>query len=86
MAELEQCGLVLRIRNIDQDDYEGTALMYRLINKFGMYFTPALITENVKIDRVLHKDPIITNHFGHWDTECLSFSLEPAPSDHFATY
>jgi len=42
MAELERRGLVLRVRNIDQDAYEGTALMYRLIDKFGMYFAPAL--------------------------------------------
>jgi 4-hydroxy-3-polyprenylbenzoate decarboxylase len=86
MAELERRGLVLRVRNIDQDAYEGTALMYRLIDKFGMYFAPALVMENVKIDGVWHKGPIITNHCGHWDTECLSFGIEPVPNDHFATY
>ena len=86
MAELERRGLVLRVRNIDQDAYEGTALMYRLIDKFGMYFAPALVMENVKIDGVWHKGPIVTNHCGHWDTECLSFGLEPVPNDHVATY
>jgi len=86
MAELERRGLVLRVRNIDQDAYEGTALMYRLIDKFGMYFAPALVMENVKIDGVWHKGPIVTNHCGHWDTECLSFGLEPVPNDHIATY
>ncbi|MFM7395595.1 MAG: UbiD family decarboxylase domain-containing protein [Gammaproteobacteria bacterium] len=86
MAELERRGLVLRVRNIDQDAYEATALMYRLIDKFGMYFAPALIMENVKIDGVWHKGPIVTNHCGHWDTECLSFGLEPVPNDHIATY
>jgi 4-hydroxy-3-polyprenylbenzoate decarboxylase len=86
IAELERRGLVLRVRNIDQDAYEGTALMYRLIDKFGMYFAPALVMENIKIDGVWHKGPIITNHCGHWDTECLSFGIEPVPNDHFATY
>ena len=86
IAELERRGLVLRVRDIDQDAYEGTALMYRLIDRFGMYFAPTLVMENVKIDGVWHKGPIITNHFGHWDTECLSFGLEPIPGDHVATY
>lgn len=86
MAELERRGLVLRVRDIDQDAYEGTALMYRLVDKFGMYFAPALVMENVKIDGKWHKGPIIANHCGHWDTECLAFGLEPVPDDHVATY
>jgi len=86
MAELERRGLVLRVRDIDQDAYEGTALMYRLIDRFGMYFAPALIIENVKIDGVWHKGPIVTNHCGHWDTECLTLGIEPVPNDHVATY
>jgi 4-hydroxy-3-polyprenylbenzoate decarboxylase len=86
MAELERRNLVLRVRNIDQDAYEGTALMYRLIDRFGMYFAPALVMENVRIDGRWYKGPIITNHFGHWDTECLSFGLQPVAGDHIATY
>lgn len=86
IAELERRNLVLRVRNIDQDAYEGTALMYRLIDRFGMYFAPALVMENVRIDGRWYKGPIITNHFGHWDTECLSFGLQPVAGDHVATY
>ena len=86
MAELERRNLVLRVRNIDQDAYEGTALMYRLIDRFGMYVAPALVMENVRIDGRWYKGPIITNHFGHWDTECLSFGLQPVAGDHIATY
>jgi 4-hydroxy-3-polyprenylbenzoate decarboxylase len=86
MAELERRNLVLRVRDLDQDAYEATALMYRLVDRFGMYFAPALVMENVKIDGHWHKGPIIANHFGHWDTECLSFGIEPVPGDHVATY
>ena len=50
--------------------------MYRLIDRFGMYFAPTLYMENVKIDGVWYKGPIITNHFGHWDTECLTLGVE----------
>jgi 4-hydroxy-3-polyprenylbenzoate decarboxylase len=86
IRELERRGLLLKVRDIDQDRYEGTALMYRLIDRFGMYFAPALYMENVKIDGKWHKGPIITNHFGHWDTECLTFGVEPVPGDHIRTY
>jgi 4-hydroxy-3-polyprenylbenzoate decarboxylase len=86
IAELDKRGLVLRVRDIDQDAYEGTALMYRLIDRFGMYLAPTLIMENIKIDGVWHKGPIIANHFGHWDTECLALGVEPVAGDHFATY
>jgi 4-hydroxy-3-polyprenylbenzoate decarboxylase len=86
IAELDRRGLALRVRDVDQDAYEGTALMYRLIDRFGMYFAPVLILENVKIDGKWHAGPIITNHFGHWDTECLSFGIEPIAGDHVATY
>lgn len=86
ITELDRRGLVLRVRDIDQDAYEGTALMYRLIERFGMYFAPVLMMERVKIDGVWHPGPIIANHFGHWDTECLAFGVEPVPGDHIATY
>lgn len=86
MAELQRRGLVLRIRDVDQDAYEGTALMYRLVDRFGMYFAPALLMENIRIDGRWHKGPVIANHCGHWDTECLSFGLEPVAGDAYATY
>lgn len=86
LAELDRRGLVLTVRDVDQDAYEGTALMYRLIDRFGMYYAPVLVMENVKIDGEWHAGPIITNHFGHWDTECLSFGIEPVAGDYVATY
>lgn len=86
VRELDRRGLLLKVRNIDQDRYEGTALMYRLIDRFGMYFAPALYMENVRIDGKWHKGPIITNHFGHWDTECLALGIEPVRGDHIRTY
>ena len=86
VRELERRGLLLKVRDIDQDQYEGTALMYRLVDRFGMYFAPTLHMENVKIDGIWHKGPIIINHFGHWDTECLALGLEPVPDNPFATY
>ena len=84
--ELERRGLLLKVRDIDQDQYEGTALMYRLVEHYGMYFAPTLYIENIKIAGRWHKGPVIANQCGHWDTECLTFGLEPVLGDHVATY
>lgn len=86
IAELDRRGLTLRVKDVDQDAYEGTALMYRLIDRFGMYHAPTLVMENVRIDGVWHRGPIVSNHFGHWDTECLALGVEPIVGDAFATY
>jgi len=86
IRELDRRGLLLKVKDVDQDQYEATALMYRLVDRFGMYFAPTLLIENIRIDGKWHKGPIICNHFGHWDTECLTFGIEPVPGDHIATY
>lgn len=86
IRDLEKRGLVLKVRDIDQDKFELTALVYRLIDKFGTYEAPTVFAENVKIDGVWHKGPIIANHYGHWDSECLTYGVEPVVGDGKATY
>lgn len=86
VGELDRRGLLLKVRDVDQDQYEATALMYRLVDRFGMYFAPTLQLENVRIDGTWHRGPIIVNHFGHWDTECLAFGVEPVAGNPVATY
>ena len=86
IRELDRRGLLLKLRNLDLDSYQATALMYRLVDRFGMYEAPTLYMENVKIDGKWMKGPVISNHYGHWDTECLVFGMNPVPRDPFATY
>jgi 4-hydroxy-3-polyprenylbenzoate decarboxylase len=86
VAELERRGLVLRIPRIDQDAYEATALMYRLIDRFGLYHTPALIFEQVKINGQWVRGPVIANQYGHYFTEAVSLGMEPVMNDGRATY
>jgi 4-hydroxy-3-polyprenylbenzoate decarboxylase len=77
VAALEAHGLVLRFDRVDQDRFEGAAIVYALIDKYGWYDAPAVIFENVKEDGKWIKGPVIVNHMGHWDTECITFGLEP---------
>lgn len=74
---LESRGLLLRVPRLDQDNYEMTALTYRLMDEFGWYGAPALLVEEIRQDGRWLKGPVITNHQGHWFTEALIWGREP---------
>ena len=78
---LEDRGLVMRVKRLDQDQYEMTALTYRLMDEFGWYGAPAVLVEEIKQDGRWMKGPVITNHQGHWDTEAIIWGREPAPGN-----
>ena len=83
---LEERGLVLRFEKLDQDDYEMTALMYRLIDQYGWEKAPVILTEQIKINGEWIKGPLIANHHGHLDIEAIAFGVEPVIKDPRATY
>lgn len=74
---LEDRGLVMRVKRLDQDQYEMTALTYRLMDEFGWYNAPALLVEEIKQDGRWMQGPVISNHQGHWDTEAIIWGREP---------
>lgn len=79
IAALEARDLVLRFDRVDQDEFEGAAIVYALMDRYGWYDAPAVIFENVKEGGKWYKGPVVVNHMGHWDTECITFGLEPHP-------
>ena len=85
IAALDARGRVVRIARADQDDYEATALMYRLVDRYGAEGAPAVVFEEVKINGEWLKGPVIGNYIGHWDAEALVFGLEPDPANGPAT-
>ncbi len=86
IGTLEAHGLLLRFERMDQDAYHTTGLFFRATDKFGMYETPAMMFENVKIDGQWVKGPVIANHQGHWNTDALIWGIDPVPGDPHATY
>lgn len=86
VAALEAHGLLLRIPRIDQDKYQTTALLFRAIDRYGMFEAPALLFENIKIDGQWMEGPVLANHQGHWNADCILAGLDPDPDDRFATY
>jgi 4-hydroxy-3-polyprenylbenzoate decarboxylase len=83
---MEAHGNVMRFDRIDQDAYEGTALMYRLVDRYGRYRAPVVIFENVKINGEWKKGPVVANQLRHVEAETLLFGLEPVPFDDSATW
>ena len=86
IAAMEAHGLLLRIPRIDQDEYLSTALMFRAVDKFGMFGAPALMFESIKIDGEWMQGPVVANTQGHWNADCIVWGLEPIPGDWFGTY
>ena len=86
VAELDRRGLLIRIPRLDQDAYEATALMYRLIDEYGLYRTPAFLVDEVKIEGRWVRGPVLVNQYGHYHTEAVALGIEPVPGDGRATY
>ncbi len=86
ISALDERGLLLRVPRLDQDQYELTALTYRLIDEFGWYGAPAVLAEEIKQDGRWMKGPVITNHQGHWDTEAIIWGKEPVAGNGPETY
>ncbi len=86
VAAMEAHGNVMRFDRVDQDAYEGTAIMYRLVDRFGLYRAPLVIFEEVKIDGRWIKGPVIANQLRHVEAETLIFGLQPVPFDDSATW
>jgi 4-hydroxy-3-polyprenylbenzoate decarboxylase len=86
VGAMEARGNVMRFDRVDQDAFEGTALMYRIVDRFGRYRAPIVIFDEVKIDGKWMTGPVIANQLRHVEAETLLFGLEPVPFDDSATW
>ena len=83
---LDEHGLLKRFDAVDQDAYEATALMYRLVDRYGKDRAPVVRFERVKIAGRWIDGPIFANQMRHVDIEALLFGLEPVANDGPATF
>ena len=77
LKAMEDYGLLARFKDVDQDAYEATAIMYKLQDQFGLYGLPVTFFENIKIDGEWIKGPIAGNVQSHYHQEALIWGLEP---------
>ena len=76
VADLEKRGRILRVKEVDQDNYEGTALMFRLIDEFGADRAPAVLFEKIKINGEWEEGPMYANLFCGWDTSAMVYGVK----------
>jgi 4-hydroxy-3-polyprenylbenzoate decarboxylase len=88
IAAMEATGNMLRIPEMDQDQYETTAFVYRSIEDLGYWKAPAIIVDKVKIDGEMVEGPFLGNAYGPWAAEalCMGVPLDEITSNHEAMY
>ncbi len=75
VADLEARGKVLKIKEMDQDQYEMTALTYRLKDRFKDK-SPAFLVERTKINDTWHDSPVIGEIFNNFGMVAQCFGVE----------
>ena len=75
MEAIETHGNVIRIKEIDQDAYELTGFMYKLLYKHGWLGAPSVIVEKIKISGEWINGPIIINQYGMGGHESLAVGV-----------
>jgi 4-hydroxy-3-polyprenylbenzoate decarboxylase len=68
---LDERGLLARFKDVNQDVYEGTAIMYRLVNKMGLRAAPAVMLENIHANGRDYAGPVVANLQGPVIAEAL---------------
>lgn len=86
VAALDAHGLLLRFPEIDQDNFEATGLFFRMTDRYGMYGSPGLLFDRVKIEGQWIEGPVLANMQGHWNTDSIALGLEPVPDQHYSNY
>jgi 4-hydroxy-3-polyprenylbenzoate decarboxylase len=88
LAAIEATGNLLRIPEMDQDEYETTAFCYRLMERIGYWKAPAFLVERIKIDGRWVDGPLLGNAYGPWAAEALAIGVPPSQvtADHEQMY
>jgi 4-hydroxy-3-polyprenylbenzoate decarboxylase len=76
IAALDARGKILKVKEVDQDNYEGTALMFRLVDEYGADFAPAVMFERIKIAGEWREGPMLANLYRGWDTAAMVYGVE----------
>ncbi len=83
---LEAHGLLQRFSGVDQDEYDATAIMYQLVDTFGVNGAPAVWFDDITANGRSFKGPVLANLQGHWDAEAILWGLERDPLDPTVAY
>ncbi len=77
LAAMDDWGLLTRFKDVDQDAWEATAIMYHLTDQFGLYGAPVVLFENLRINGKWTKGTVVGNYQSHYHQEAIVWGLEP---------
>ena len=85
---MEATGNLVHVAEMNQDEYETTAFVYRSIERLGYWKAPALLVDRVKIDGEWVEGPLLANAYGPWASEalCLGVPMEEITDNHEQMY
>ena len=72
--------LSIHIEDIDQDNYEATGLIYKLVEKHGVINAPVVFFDKIKSSGKTFQNASIGNLFGKWELEALALGVPIDPS------
>ena len=78
---LEARGRLLRIKEVDQDKYEGTAFIYKMLDNLGIERSPAVMFEKVMINGKWMEGPVLGNIYCGWDTAAMAYGVKEITDD-----
>jgi len=85
---MEATGNLVHVAEMNQDEYETTAFVYRSIERLGYWKAPALLVDRVKIAGEWVEGPLLANAYGPWASEalCLGVPMEEINDNHEQMY
>jgi 4-hydroxy-3-polyprenylbenzoate decarboxylase len=83
---LDYYGLLQRFSGVDQDRYEATAIMYQLVDTFGVRGAPAVWFDDITANGRSFNTPVVANLQGSWDAEAVLWGLPRDPFDATAAH
>jgi 4-hydroxy-3-polyprenylbenzoate decarboxylase len=81
VAALDAKGRLLRIKEVDQDKYEATAFVYRMVDKLGADRAPTVWFEKLRINGKWIEGPVLGNLYCGWDSAAMIFGVEKITDD-----
>ena len=72
---LNQHNLGIHINNVNQDKYEATGFIYKLIEKYSVINSPVVFFDQIKSGGIDFKNASTGNLFGKWNLEALALGL-----------
>ena len=77
---VDHLKLGIHIEDINQDDYEATGLIYKLVEKYGVINAPVVFFDKIKTSGKSFYSASTGNLFGKWELEALALGLSVDPS------